>query len=107
MPVIGAFLPEKDGYAGNITTLTLNAKLSLIPNERKQGRNAPDFLIMAGGSEVGAAWRRSNHTSAKAYLRVKLDDPTLPEPIWGALLEPGADGVARLVWGRDRESHGA
>ena len=107
MPVIGAFLPEKDGYAGNITTLTLNAKVSLIPNEGKQRRNAPDFLIMAGGIEVGAAWRRSNQSSAKAYLRVKLDDPTLPKPIWGALLEPGEDGVARLVWGRDRDGDSA
>ena len=107
MPVIGAFLPEKDGYAGSITTLTFNAKISLIPNARRQGRNAPDFLVMAGGIEVGAAWRRSNQSSARAFLRVKLDDPTLPAPIWGALLEPGEDGVARLVWGRDRADDGA
>jgi hypothetical protein len=27
----------------------------------------------------------------------------LPQPIWGALLEATEDGVARLVWRRDRK----
>ena len=107
MPVIGTFTPVQDGFTGSITTLALNAKVSIVLNEGKQGRNAPDFLIMAGAIEVGAAWRRTNHTSAKEYLRVKLDDPLLPEPIWGALLGDGEDGVARLVWVRDREDDGA
>ena len=111
MPVIGTFTPVKDGYTGSITTLTLNAKVSILRNAGKQGRNAPDFLIMAGTVEVGAAWRRINHgqarDQAKEYLRVKLDDPLLPEPIWGALLGDGEDGVARLLWRRDREDDGA
>jgi len=107
MPVIGTFTPVKDGYTGSITTLTLNAKVSILRNAGKQGRNAPDFLIMAGTVEVGAAWRRTNHSSTKAYLNVKLDDPLLPEPIWGALLGDGEDGVARLLWRRDREDDGA
>ena len=34
---------------------------------------------------------------------MKLDDPALPQPIWGALLEAKEDGVARLVWRRDRK----
>ena len=107
MPVIGTFTPAKDGYTGSITTLALNAEVSILPNQAKQGHNAPDFLLMAGGNEVGAAWRRTNHTSAKEYLRVKLDDPLLPEPIWGALLGAGEDGVARLLWRRDWEDDGA
>jgi len=107
MPVIGFFTPMQDGYTGSITTLALNAKLSMLPNADKQGRNAPDFLILAGRTEVGAAWRRTNHSSSKAYLTVKLDDPLLPEPIWGALLEAGADGVARLLWRRDPQDDDA
>jgi len=75
MPVIGTFTPAKDGYNGSITTLALNAEVSILPNQAKQGHNAPDFLLMAGGNEVGAAWRRTNHSSTKAYLNVKLDVP--------------------------------
>ena len=83
MPVIGTFTPAKDGYTSSITTLALNAEVSILPNQAKQGHKAPDFLLMAGGNEVGAAWRRTNHSSTKAYLNVKLDDPLLLEPIWG------------------------
>jgi len=103
MPVIGTFTPVESGYAGNISTLTLKAEVVILSNPRKEGRNTPDFLVMAGVVEVGAAWRRVNQDTQKVILHVKLDDPALPEPIWGALLEPGADGIARLVWRRDWE----
>jgi uncharacterized protein (DUF736 family) len=55
---------------------------------------------------IGAAWRKTKQGSEKTYLRVKLDDPTLPQPIWGALLETTEDGVARLLWRRDRNEGG-
>jgi uncharacterized protein (DUF736 family) len=107
MPVIGTFSPVEDGYVGSITTLTLGAEVSILRNRRKEGANAPDFRIMLGPTEIGAAWRRSNQNSDKTYLRVKLDDPALPQPIWGALLEAGEDGLARLLWQRDRkDEHG-
>ena len=103
MPVIGTFSAAKDGYAGTIRTLTLNAKVSIVANDRKEGSGAPDFRIMAGSSEIGAAWRQTKQNSEETYLRVKLDDPALPQPIWGALLEASEDGTARLLWRRDRK----
>ena len=103
MPVIGTFSPVEGGYAGSITTLTLSAKVSILTNRRREGHNAPDFKILVGATEIGAAWRRTSQSSDKTYLRVKLDDPALPQPIWGALLEAGADGVAPLVWQRERK----
>jgi uncharacterized protein (DUF736 family) len=103
MPVIGTFSPIDNGYAGTISTLSLKVELLILVNPRKDVRNAPDFLLMAGPTEVGAAWRRTSQGARKILLRVKLDDPTLPEPIWGALLEPDADGIARLLWQRDWE----
>ena len=106
MPVIGTFKADKDGYAGTIRTLTLTAKVSILANDRKEGNASPDFRIMAGVSEIGAAWRKTKQNSEETYLRVKLDDPTLPQPIWGALLETSEDGVARLLWRRDRKDEG-
>ena len=90
-----------DGYAGSITTLTLNTEVTILANDRKQGRNAPDFRVLAGTTEVGVAWRKTSRNAERPYLRVKLDDPALAEPIWGALLETGENGVAELVWQRD------
>jgi uncharacterized protein (DUF736 family) len=34
-------------------------------------------------------------------LRGRLDDPTLPQPIWAALLEFPTVGSIRLVWWRN------
>jgi uncharacterized protein (DUF736 family) len=102
MPVIGTFTAIKDGYAGTIKTLTISAKVTIVANDRKETDGAPDFRIVTGTSEIGAAWRRSKEGSDGTYLRVKLDDPSLPQPIWGALLESSEDGVARLLWRRGR-----
>ncbi|HZQ02308.1 MAG TPA: DUF736 domain-containing protein [Reyranella sp.] len=102
MPVIGTFSADKDGYAGTIRTLALNSKVRILANDRKTTDGAPDFRIMAGTAEIGAAWRKTKQGSEESYLRVKLDDPSFPQPIWGALLEATQDGVVRLLWQRDR-----
>jgi uncharacterized protein (DUF736 family) len=107
MPVIGTFSAIKDGYAGTIRTLTMSTKVRMVANDRKEGgESSPDFRIMAGAAEIGAAWRRTKQGSAETYLRIKLDDPTLPQPIWGTLLEATEDGVARLFWRRERKEEG-
>ena len=106
MPVIGTFSAIKDGYAGTIRTLTVATKVRLVANDRKEGQAGPDFRVLAGAADIGAAWRRKKQGSEETYLLVKLDDPALPQPIWGALLEATADGVARLVWRRDRKDEG-
>ena len=103
MPVIGTFSAIKDGYAGTIRTLTVTTKVRIMANDRKDGEAAPDFRVFAGDAEIGAAWRKTRQGSEETYLRVKLDDPALPQPIWGALLEATDDGVARLVWRRERK----
>jgi uncharacterized protein (DUF736 family) len=103
MPVIGTFTAVKDGYAGIIKTLTISAKVNILANDRRDSEGAPDFRIVTGTSEIGAAWRRIKQGSDGTYLRVKLDDPSLPHPIWGALIESSDDGVARLLWRRDRK----
>jgi uncharacterized protein (DUF736 family) len=103
MPVIGTFTAVKDGYAGTIRTLILNSKVQILANDRKEGEGAPEFRILVGANEIGAAWRKKKRGSEETYLRVLLDDPSLPQPIWGVLLETTEDGTARLVWRRNRK----
>jgi uncharacterized protein (DUF736 family) len=63
MPVIGTFSAVKDGYAGTIRTLTLSVKVQLVANDRNEADGTPDFRIMAGTVEIGAAWRRPRRGS--------------------------------------------
>lgn len=102
MAIIGSFTPEKDGYVGTIRTLSVNVKARFIPNPEKKSEGAPDFRIVAGAAELGAAWKaRTKGQTRRDYLSVRLDDPSFPRPIHAALLED--DGAARLVWSRREE----
>ena len=89
MSVIGTFTPAKDGgWTGSIHTLTINTKVRLVPNDNRDNENAPVFRVFVGQSRVGDAWAaRSGGDSSKDYFRVRLDDPSLPEPISAALFQ--------------------
>jgi uncharacterized protein (DUF736 family) len=102
MSVIGIFTPAKDGgWAGSIHTLTINAKVRLVPNDNRDNDNAPVFRVFAGQSRIGDAWAaRSNGDTPKDYLRVRLDDPGWPEPISAALFQSEDGNEAQLVWSR-------
>lgn len=102
MPVIGTFSAVNDGYAGTIRTLSVNARVKILANDRKETESAPDFRVMLGAAEVGAAWRRTRQGAEQSYLRLRLDDPAWPLPIWAILIEAADDGVVRLIWRRDR-----
>ena len=107
MPVIGTFKADKDGYAGTIRTLTLNAKVRIVANDHKQSKGAPDFRVIVGVMEIGAAWRKSSADDQSSYLSVRLDDPSFVEPIRAALMEKSDDGMLRLLWRREKRESAA
>ena len=102
MAVIGVLSAVNDGYAGTIRTITMNARVKIVANDRKESESAPDFRVMLGATEIGAVWRRIKQGTDQTYLRVRLDDPGWPQPIWAILTEAAEDGTARLIWRRDR-----
>jgi uncharacterized protein (DUF736 family) len=102
--IIGNLTPAKDGgWAGTIRTITIHAKLRLVPNDNRDNERAPMFLAFIGQSRVGDAWEaRTNTDPPKKYLQIKLDDPSWSGPISMALF-PSEDGSkAQLVWSRLR-----
>jgi uncharacterized protein (DUF736 family) len=105
MAIIGHFTVSKDGgWEGTIQTLSINTKLRLMPNDNQSGDKAPAFRVFAGKSEIGAAWKaRSQGESARDYLSLRLDDPSLAEPMSAALFAGDNGQQATLVWNRHRE----
>ncbi|MFN0191009.1 MAG: DUF736 domain-containing protein [Aestuariivirga sp.] len=61
MSVIGTFVATTDGYVGSIRTLTIHAKLRLVAVDNKLRDDLPDFRILFGMQEVGAAWKARTH----------------------------------------------
>jgi len=102
MAVIGTFAPAKDGgWIGTIRTLTIDAKVRLIPNDDRTSKKAPAFRVFVGNARIGDAWEaKTGGLSPKDYLRVKLDDPMLPEPINAALFASASGDAAQLLWSR-------
>jgi uncharacterized protein (DUF736 family) len=102
MSVIGTFTPAKDGgWVGTIRTLTIDAKVRLVPNDDRTSKKAPAFRIFVGNSRIGDAWdAKTSGPSPKDYIRVKLDDPMLPEPVNVALFVSESGEAAQMLWSR-------
>ena len=97
MSNIGTFTKQEDGFVGTLRTLSLNVKVKIVP-VAKDNDKAPDYRVIAGAMEIGAAWKRQSKAN-KAYLSVRLDDPSFPAPV-NARLVDGEDGGAILYWTR-------
>ena len=99
MTVIGHFVTDTDGYIGSVQTLTFRAKLRLVAVDKKVKEDTPDFKIMFGAQEVGAAWKSKTHEAKpRDYLSALIDDPLFAEPIRGAMFED--NGQLSFVWRR-------
>jgi len=97
MANIGIFTAQNDGFTGTIRTLMLNVKVKVVATT-KESENAPDYRIVAGTFEIGAAWKKISKAN-RPYLSVTLDDPSFPATVYARLIE-GEDGTHNLMWSR-------
>ncbi len=98
MATIGNFASSGNGFTGTVKTLALNVKAKLVPVERTSEKG-PDFRILAGNVEFGAAWKKTSERD-RDYLSVKLDDPSFPAPIYATLIEVEGEEGLSLIWSR-------
>lgn len=97
MTTIATLSKTDDGYVGELQTLSLKSKITLLPTANTKGR-APDFRIFADdGIEIGGAWKRTSQ-NGNAYLSVRLDDPGYSAPVYANLIE--RNGQHMLIWNR-------
>jgi uncharacterized protein (DUF736 family) len=98
MAQIGSFTRSEDGTLnGTIKTLTLDLKARFVPVDANTNDKAPALRLLAGSTEIGAAWRRISKDNT-TYHAVKLDDPFFPAPVYANLVD--RDGSLALVWSR-------
>jgi uncharacterized protein (DUF736 family) len=106
MAIIGTFKKDGAGFAGMIETLTLKAKVTIEPVE-KRSDTAPEFRVFhiaeSFSSEIGAAWKKTSRKGSE-YLSLSIDDPGLAEPIHCRLVKTGSEQGYTLFWERRREN---
>ncbi len=75
MPTIGRVIRRGDGsYAGFLATLSIRKNITFVPKDKTSDQQ-PDFVIMAGDIEIGAAWNKTGQASGKEYVSVSMAAP--------------------------------
>jgi uncharacterized protein (DUF736 family) len=112
MAQIGTFNRTKTGIRGRLRTLLLDAELVLVPVDKRDAENAPDYRIHLGdvdgsevGPEVGAGWIRTGEKAGE-YVSLQLDDPSFAQPIRANLFQANEAGTEfDLLWNRTSRRH--
>jgi uncharacterized protein (DUF736 family) len=101
MATIGTF--KKTGnneFTGEIVTLSLQTKnVRIVSEARATGENAPSHRVFVGRAEIGAAWSKTSN-EGRAYLGLKLDDPSFNAPIYANLFDDEEGEGFSLIWSR-------
>lgn len=106
MANIGTFTKTSDGYKGEIVTMSVQQKNVRIVTEPQGGaENAPSHRVFVGRAEIGAAWAKQSR-EGRAYLSVKLDDPSFVAPIYANLFDDEDGASFNLIWARNSRSNG-
>ena len=99
---IGYLKASDSGYAGRLQTVALDMNIALVPVEKSEGTNPPDFKVIVGDGDaardIGAGWK---HVGEKAgdYVSIQIDDPSFVQPLRANLFK-GDDNGHVLVWSR-------
>lgn len=106
MATIGSFKKTGHDYTGQIVTLSVQAKGVRIAAEPERSNDAaPSHRVFVGKVEIGAAWSRTSN-DGRAYLSLKLDDPSFMAPIYANLFDDDDGETAQLIWSRSRKPNG-
>lgn len=88
---------DDNAFTGTVNTLLFKARVRIAPNNRKTADGQPDYRVYAGSVEIGAGWTKTSQQTGRTYISIKLDDPSLPAPIFAALVQT-EEGGHQLIW---------
>ena len=91
---------DNGGYEGTRAMMTLNTKITIVPNEARENERQPDYRIYAArGGEIGGGWNRIGKNSGKPYVSLTFANPAFgPSRIFANLARvAGADSEDTLA----------
>lgn len=93
---------EDGGFEGTLAMMTLNTKITIVPNEAKENDRQPDFRIYAAkGAEIGGGWNRIGKNSGKPYVSLTFAHPAFGERRVFAILAHAAgedETTLAILW---------
>ncbi|MFD1198474.1 DUF736 domain-containing protein [Brucella gallinifaecis] len=91
-------------FVGRLQTLTLDVEIMLVPID-KTSTDAPDYRVVSGLAEVGAAWTKRSKATGSDYISISIDTPELPRRINATLgRAPGSEDpdTFSIIWNRPK-----
>jgi len=101
MSIIGTFTKQGESFTGSLRTLSINVKCTIVPLA-KTSQAGPDYRVLAGTLEIGAAWKKTSKVNQE-YLSLRIDDPMLPTAVDARLISD-QNGLSQLYWSRRSDS---
>ncbi|KTE19255.1 hypothetical protein ATE67_14725 [Sphingopyxis sp. H050] len=101
MATIGTFKNTAIGeFVGAIVTLSIQAKgVRIVSDQNPPSENAPTHRVFVSKAEVGAAWAKHSN-EGRAYLGIKLDDPSSSASAYANLFDDEGGETFSLIWSR-------
>ena len=100
MATIGTFKKSGNGYTGDITTLSVQAKgVRVAAEENRSNDNAPTHRVFVGKAEIGAAWTKRSD-AGRNYLSVIFFYDRLTSEIYANLFDDEDADTFSLIWSR-------
>jgi uncharacterized protein (DUF736 family) len=76
-----------------------------LPIAAPAARTLPSHRVFVGRVEIGAAWSKQSN-EGRAYLGLKLDDPSFTAPIYANLFDDEEGDGFSLIWSRPNRRNG-
>ena len=98
---------DNGGFEGTLAMMTLNTRITIVPNETKENERQPDFRIYAArggeiGPEIGGGWTRVGKNSGKEYISLTFAHPALgPARVFANLARAAGqddESVLAILW---------
>lgn len=102
MPTIGHVTRTSNGgFKGQLKTLSIQADIAIVVNDKKTNDVQPDYRVVSGDVEIGAGWLRRSEASGRDYVSLSLAAPEFgPRRIYtnlGRSTDEDKDAFA-LIW---------
>ncbi len=94
---------DNGGFEGTLAMMTLNTRITIVPNETKENDSQPDYRIYAAkGGEIGGGWNRVGKNSGKDYISLTFAHPAFgPARVFANLARAAGqddEGVLAIIW---------
>lgn len=101
MPAIGYVTRTDTGsFKGQLKTISIKVAIEIVPNVTKANDVQPDYRVLAGDVEIGAAWNRRSETSGREYVSLSFAAPEFgPRRLYANLgRAAGSDDRFAIIW---------